>query len=93
MQQLSDSQLHELARKRVEFRRHLLVYFITNASLWIIWFLTGQGYPWPVWPLVGWGIGVIFHYIFDYHSSHFLSEEEEYEKLKNEIHNRHQHAN
>ena len=45
MQQLSDSQLHELARKRVEFRRHLLVYFITNASLWIIWFLTGQGYP------------------------------------------------
>lgn len=92
MQQLSDSQLHELARKRVEFRRHLLVYFITNAALWIIWFLTGQGYPWPVWPLVGWGIGLVFHYIFDYRYTHFLSEEEEYEKLKNEIHNRHQHA-
>ena len=81
----NDSQLHELARKRVEFRSHLIVYFVTISALWIIWYFTGSVYLWPVWPMVGWGIGVFFHYIFDYRSSRFLSEEEEYRKLKKKI--------
>jgi hypothetical protein len=84
MQILTDSQLHELARKRVDFRRHLIVYCVIISVLWIIWFFTGQGYVWPVWPMAGWGIGLIFHYAFDYNSSKFLSEEEEYKKLKKE---------
>ena len=85
MQTLSENQLHELARKRVEFRRHLVVYFVIMAILWMIWFLTGAGYIWPIWPMAGWGIGVIFHYLFEYRSSSFLSEEEEYKKLKKEM--------
>lgn len=85
MQTLSDNQLHELARKRVEFRRHLVVYFVIISILWMIWFLTGAGYIWPIWPMAGWGIGVIFHYLFEYRSSSFLSEEEEYKKLKKEM--------
>ena len=60
MQTLSDTQLHELARKRVDFRRHLTVYLIINATLWLIWSVTGQGYIWPIWPMAGWGIGVLF---------------------------------
>ena len=85
MQTLSENQLHELARKRVEFRRHLVVYFVIISILWMIWFLTGAGYIWPIWPMAGWGIGVIFHYLFEYRSSSFLSEEEEYKKLKREM--------
>ena len=85
MQTLSENQLHELARKRVEFRRHLVVYFVIISILWMIWFLTGAGYIWPIWPMAGWGIGVIFHYMFEYKSSSFLSEEEEYKKLKKEM--------
>ena len=85
MATLSDDKLHELARKRVEFRRHLLVYFVIIGALWTIWWVTGSGYIWPVWPTVGWGIGVIFHFIFDYRNSSFLSEEEEYQKIKNEL--------
>jgi hypothetical protein len=84
MQPTTDTQLHEQARKRVEFRRHLATYGVINAMLWLIWFATGQGYPWPVWPMAGWGIGVIFHYLFDYRSSRLFSEEEEYRKLKSE---------
>ena len=84
MQPSTDAQLHELARKRVDFRRHLIVYVIINAMLWAIWFVTGKGYPWPVWPMAGWGIGVIFHYLFEYRTSHFLSEEAEFLKLKRE---------
>jgi hypothetical protein len=82
MQTPTDAQLHELARKRVDFRRHLLVFFIINGVFWLIWYVTGGGYPWPVWPMAGWGIGVIFHYLFDYRSSRLLSEEEEYNRLK-----------
>ena len=85
MQGFADSQLHELARKRVEFRTHLIVYCVVNGALWILWYVTGQGYPWPLWPLIGWGIGLIFHYLFEYRSSKLLSEEEKYKKLKKQM--------
>ncbi len=82
MQTLTDNQLRELAKKRVEFRIHLVVYFVVNSVLWLTWYFTGQGYMWPVWPTAGWGIGIIFQYLFDYRPSKLLSQEEEYEKLK-----------
>lgn len=85
MEPLRDKQLHELARKRVEFRTHLVVYFVINGMLWTIWYLTGQGYPWPVWPMAGWGIGVLFHYLFEYNPSRIFSEEEEYQRLKRQM--------
>ena len=82
MQAVTDKQLHELARKRVEFRTHLVVYVVINTMLWGVWYFTGSQYPWPVWPTLGWGVGLVFHYIFDYRSSRMFSEEEEYQKLK-----------
>lgn len=85
MQTLTDKQLHELAHKRVEFRTHLIVYFVVNAGLWLIWFFTYRGYMWPIWPTAGWGIGLIFHYLFEYRTSTLLSEEEEYQKLKKQM--------
>ena len=88
MQTPTDIQLRELARKRVEFRTHLIVYIVTNAAFWTIWFFTGQGYLWPVWPMAGWGIGLIFHYLFDYRSSRLLSEEDEFLKLKKQMEER-----
>jgi hypothetical protein len=85
MSALNDTQLRELAHKRVEFRTHLVVYIVINTSLWIIWYATGGNYPWPVWPLVGWGIGLFSHYVFDYRSSRIFSEQEEYETLKKQM--------
>jgi len=82
MQTFTDNQLHQLAKKRVEFRRHLIVFFVINSMLWIIWYLTGGTYMWPLWPMAGWGVGVIFHYLFDYRTSNMFSEEEEFKKLK-----------
>ena len=87
MRKPTDAELHEQARKRIDFKRHLFTYIIVIGTLWVIWFFTGKGYPWPVWPMAGWGIGVIFHYAFDYRSSRFLSEEEEYQKLKRRAEN------
>ena len=85
MQTSSDNQLRELAHKRVDFRRHLVVYFVMNSALWVIWWFTGHGYAWPIWPMAGWGVGVLFHYVFDYRSSKFFSDDEEYKKLKSQM--------
>jgi len=67
-QSLSDEELVKLARERVEekkgFFSHLATYVVVNLALFLIWtFATGGGYPWFVWPLGGWGIGLSFHFI------------------------------
>lgn len=42
-------------------RLHLSLYGAVNCMLIVIWALTGMGYFWPVWPLMGWGIGLACH--------------------------------
>jgi len=60
---MDDTDLKQLARRRVkvkrEFLTHLLIYLATNAMLVGIWAVTGHGYPWFLWVLAGWGIGVV----------------------------------
>ncbi len=64
---LGEEEIRDLARKRVEAKKgfyiHLTVYLIVNVFLLIIWYMTGRGgdYPWFIWPLAGWGIGLLFH--------------------------------
>ena len=58
--------LRERAIKRLTKRRdlsgHLLVYFLVNAFLVVIWALNDvHGFFWPVFPIVGWGIGVVMN--------------------------------
>jgi hypothetical protein len=48
-------------RKKRDFASHLLLYLVVNAFLVAIWAMTGAGYFWPIWSIVGWGIGVFFH--------------------------------
>ena len=40
---------------------HLRFYILVIAMLVAIWGLTGGGHFWPVWPALGWGIGVASH--------------------------------
>ena len=40
------------------FQVHLRIYLVCITFLMLIWALTGAGYFWPVWPALGWGIGV-----------------------------------
>jgi Domain of unknown function (DUF1707)/2TM domain len=46
-------------RRRGPDSDHLRAYLAVNALLVVIWALTGAGYFWPIWPILGWGIGVI----------------------------------
>jgi hypothetical protein len=43
----------------VGWRTHLVSYLAVIAGLWLIWALTGSGYPWPIWPMLGWGLGLL----------------------------------
>jgi hypothetical protein len=40
-------------------RSHEHAYVGTMLLLVAIWALTGAGYFWPIWPMLGWGIGVV----------------------------------
>jgi len=65
---MSEEQIYELAKKRVEEKRgffiHFTVYIVVNIILVLIWaFAAGRGFPWFIFPLGGWGIGVLFHFL------------------------------
>ena len=48
-------------KKRRDLGAHILAYLLVNGSLIAIWFATGHGFFWPVFILLGWGIGLVFH--------------------------------
>src|SRR3954468_21699593 len=45
----------------VSVRIHALVYASVNLFLVAIWAVSGGGYFWPVWSILGWGIGLGCH--------------------------------
>jgi class 3 adenylate cyclase len=53
---------HPLVLEDDEFRGHLTTYCLVIGMLVVIWLLGGAGHPWPVYPALGWGIGLGGHY-------------------------------
>ena len=60
-----DERLREAAltrlRKKTDFHAHILAYVMVNTFLVGIWAVTGHGFFWPIFPILGWGIGVAFN--------------------------------
>lgn len=55
------------AGNRTGFRTHATVFAAVNLLLFTIWLTTwllagGTSYPWFLWPLLGWGVGLAAHY-------------------------------
>ncbi len=42
---------------------HLAFYLLVNVFLIGIWAVSGGGYFWPIWSILGWGIAVAAHAI------------------------------
>ena len=87
-----DPYLWKQAKARVGFRMHLRSYLIVNTGLWLIWAFTnfavrsdthgGSVFPWPIFVMLGWGIGLASHYVHVYRGGNERSMiEEEYKKL------------
>jgi hypothetical protein len=47
---------------RTGFRIHATVFVAVQVMLVVVWAATGMGYPWFVYPLFGWGVGLAAHY-------------------------------
>ena len=47
---------------RDEFRSHLTTYVLVQILLIGIWAASGPGYFWPIFPMLGWGVGVAIEY-------------------------------
>ena len=58
----SEEDLREQAiarlKKKRDFRTHVFMYVAVNAFLVVIWAVTSSGFFWPIFPILGWGIGV-----------------------------------
>jgi uncharacterized membrane protein len=61
---LRSEALRRLKAKR-DFQAHLVGYVLVNASLWAIWgvffAVSGAWFPWPLFGVLGWGVGLAFH--------------------------------
>ena len=55
-----DAAIERLETKR-DFRRHVVIYVAVNTMLVVIWAMSGAGYFWPIWPIMGWGVGLAFY--------------------------------
>ena len=66
-QKMSEEELYRRARERVEDKKgfyiHFVVYVFMSIAFYFIWYYTGPGYRWYIWPILGWGIGVLFHFL------------------------------
>jgi hypothetical protein len=86
----SEQELRKLAvsrlKKKRDFSTHVVIYVIVNAMLVGIWAVTGAGFFWPIFPLLGWGIGVGAN-AWDVYGRKPITEEEvqrETERLRSE---------
>ena len=91
-----DEQLWRIAKKRAEFKKGLFAYLVVIPFLWGIWWLTLGKYlhgniinvtTWPVYVMLGWGLGLSFQYFNAYGGGSHDMVEREYEKLKREREN------
>lgn len=73
-EELREQAILQLKKKR-DFRSHVFIYVVVNAMLVVIWAVTGSGFFWPIFPLLGWGIGVAAN-AWDVYGRKPLSEDE-----------------
>ena len=61
----SDEELMRAARKRAEekvgFYIHFTIYVVVNLFLVAVWWFAGAGFPWSLFVLGFWGIGLVAH--------------------------------
>lgn len=64
---MAEDQKYKEARKRVkrkkDFYEHFTTYLIIGAFLIVLNFITSPGRWWWHWPVLGWGMAVLFNYL------------------------------
>lgn len=58
---MNEHQVRDHVRKLRRFYTDALIYAVVNIGLILIWAISGGGYFWPIWVIIGWGIGLGIH--------------------------------
>ena len=74
---MKNQEVYTNAKKKVEsrlgFYTHLAVYLVVISLLTILNLTVAGDYFWAIWPMIGWGSGLILHglstFVFDSESS------------------------
>ncbi|MEO8414862.1 MAG: 2TM domain-containing protein [Ginsengibacter sp.] len=74
-----DPKCWKAAQKRAGFTYHVFIHLPVIIFFWTLWYINSPSFaergtfPWPLWPLFGWGIGVLFNYPGVYTSTNHLA--------------------
>ena len=83
-QDVREEALTRLKKKR-DFRTHVFMYVAVNATLIVVWAIVSDGgLFWPIFPLLGWGVGLAAN-AWDVYGQKPITEEQiqrEAERLK-----------
>lgn len=70
MTDTDEAKLRRKAARRADaklaFRAHLIAYVVINGFLLAINLLTSPGTLWVIWPMLGWGVGLVAHGVTAY---------------------------
>jgi hypothetical protein len=88
MEEQKDEKLWQIAKRRADFQDSLIGFVVVSVICWAVWFFTtgrhgfDGGTPWPLWVMLGLGIGLVLKFIKAYKTDRDTLTEQEYEKLK-----------
>ncbi|MBT3444493.1 MAG: 2TM domain-containing protein [Flavobacteriaceae bacterium] len=78
---MTEKELRSKAKDIVKFKQHLFMYLLINAGLFGIDYLDNGYLNWAYFVVLGWGVGILSHYI-SLKSGGIFSVEKEMERLK-----------
>jgi hypothetical protein len=82
----NEEERYYYARKKVNdikgFYGNLIAYIVFNLFFLILNLLTSPSHLWFYWPLLGWGVGVLFHGMKVFGYSPFFGKDWEERKIK-----------
>jgi Na+-driven multidrug efflux pump len=77
---------YSLAEARSGFKIHAVVYAVVMTGLVVLNALliayTDVDFPWVLFPLVGWGIGLTFHYVYGFKRAEIPIRERQHQVLE-----------
>jgi len=75
---------YRIAEEKIGFYMHLTAFVVVNAGLWLLWYFSGGGFPWPAFITFFWGFGLVMHgagTLFGHGYKNRIAERE-YEKMR-----------
>ncbi len=58
-----DYAANQAEKEKAGFRSHLISYRGVNAGIFFLWLMATPGFPWFLFVLLGWGIGLVSHFV------------------------------